>query len=279
MGPAPSDWEDPRRVLARHGLHPKRGFSQNFLVARGVVDRIVAAVAPEPGELVVELGPGLGTLTSGLLRSGARVLAVESDPDMRAVLEAELGRQVRLEVAAGDARTVDLPALAAREGRPVAVAGNLPYAVTGAILRHVVERHTSVSRAVLMVQKEVRDRLLASAGTKAYGALTVFVRAAYVVEPVMIVKPGSFHPAPKVSSAVVRLRSRPRPEARLDEAFRSVVRAVFDARRKTLRNALLPLFASPADVDRAIATAGVDGAVRGERLGLAELDRLADALR
>lgn len=271
------DWEDPRRVLARHGLHPKRAFSQSFLVARPVVERIADAVAPRPGELVVELGPGLGTLTAALLRRSARVLAVESDRDMITVLAAELGRGAGLEIVPGDARTFDLEAVANREGRPVPVTGNLPYAITGGILRHLVEQCRSVRRAVVMAQKEVRDRLLAEPGTKAYGALTVFVSAVYSVERVMTVQRGAFHPPPKVTSAVVRLVPRDEPLARLDEIFRKVVRALFDARRKTIRNALLRDF-DAEQVDDALAQLSVDPTVRGERLDVATMDALADAL-
>lgn len=279
MPAVPPEWEDPRRVLGRHGLHPKRAFSQNFLVSRGVVDRIARAVDPGEGELVVELGPGLGTLTGALLRAGARVRAVESDRDMLTVLRAELGREPRAELVSGDARALDLRAIAAREGHPVAVAGNLPYAVTGGILRNLVDQREAVSRAVVMVQKEVRDRLLAPPATKTYGALTVFVSAVYDVRPVLTVKPGSFHPPPKVASAVVHLSPWARPRARLDEAFRIVVRAVFDARRKTLRNALLPAFGDPGALDAALAEVGIEPTIRGERLDLAALDALADALR
>src|SRR5688572_8076781 len=158
-------WEDPRRVLSRHGLHPKRGFSQNFLVSKHVVDEIVAAVAPAPEELVIELGPGLGTLTAALLRAGARVLAIDADRDMLAVLQRELGHVPTFSARHGDATEVVLADLVP-EGR-VAVAGNLPYAVTGGIFRNLVAQHQHVARAVLMVQREVRDRLLAKEGSKA----------------------------------------------------------------------------------------------------------------
>jgi 16S rRNA (adenine1518-N6/adenine1519-N6)-dimethyltransferase len=272
-------FEDPRRVLARHGLHAKRSYSQNFLVSRHALEGIAAALAPAPQELVVELGPGLGTLTAALLRRGARVLAVEADPDMREVLAAELGSQPGLQILAGDARTVDLRDVARSEGKPVALAGNLPYAVTGSILRHLVDQRDALSRAVIMVQREVRDRLLASPSSKAYGALTVFVSAAFALEPVLLVKPGAFFPPPKVSSAVVRLTTRPEPLAREDDAFRTVVRALFDARRKTCRNALLQVVGDATLVDAALTRAGVDGRARGETLDLTTMDAIADELR
>ena len=144
------DFEDPRRALARHGLSPKRSFSQNFLIARSVVEAIAEASAPATGLHVIELGPGVGTLTAALLRRGARVTAVERDRDMIAVLRADFQDQ-DLTIVEGDAAKVDLGALAGSDR--ATVVGNLPYAVTGAILRNVIAHRTHVSRAVVMVQK------------------------------------------------------------------------------------------------------------------------------
>ncbi len=268
-------WEDPRRVLGRHGLAPKRGFSQNFLVSRHAVERIADALAIVPGERVVELGPGLGTLTGELLRRGAQVVALDRDRDMLAVLAAELGGVDTLDARYGDATQVDFAALAGE--RPIAVAGNLPYAVTGAIFRGLVAQHAHVSRAVLMIQREVRDRLLASPATKTYGALTVFTRAVFDVESVALVPAGAFHPPPKVDSAVVRLTPRASPFDAGRKSFEAVVRASFEARRKTLRNALQRVTRAEA-VDRALAAASIDGQRRGETLSIDELWRLADAI-
>jgi len=269
-------WEDPRRVLSRHGLAPKRGFSQNFLVSKHVVDEIVAALAPAHEELVIELGPGLGTLTAALLRAGARVLAVDADRDMLAVLERELGQVPTFSARHGDATEVVLTELAP-EGR-VAVAGNLPYSVTGGIFRNLVAQHQRVARAVLMVQREVRDRLVAKEGTKAYGALTVFTRAVFDVSSVCLVPAGSFHPPPRVDSAVIELRPRATPIDAADKNFERTVRASFEARRKTLRNALLRIQPA-AQVDAALAAANIDGGRRGETLYVEEFERLAQALK
>ena len=264
-------WEDPRRVMRRHGLAPKRAFSQNFLVARSAVERIVEALAPRPDELTVELGPGLGTLTAALLRAGANVLAIERDRDMLEVLGRELGSISRLRVIEGDAASADLAALA-REHGPLALCGNLPYAVTGAILRNLTEQRGAVSRAVVMVQREVRDRLLAEPGTKAYGVLTVFTQASFTVEPVLKVPAGAFFPPPKVESAVVRLVPLRTPRAEETESFREVVHVAFGMRRKTLRNALKRLGA-----EAALEVAGIDGSRRGETLSIEELAALAQA--
>jgi 16S rRNA (adenine1518-N6/adenine1519-N6)-dimethyltransferase len=266
-------WEDPRRVLGRHGLRAKKGMSQNFLVSRPAVEKIAEALAIAEGERVLELGPGLGTLTAALLRRGAQVLAIDADRDMLAVLAAEFADYPALEARFGDATQLDLAAL---DLEGVAVCGNLPYAVTGGIFRRLVEQYARVSRAVLMVQKEVRDRLIADPGTKQYGALTVFTRAVFDIRSVAIVPAGAFHPAPKVDSAVVALT--PRAQAvEISETFTRVVRASFEARRKTLRNALLRIGEAHA-VDAALASAGIDGIRRGETLSGEEFAELARAL-
>jgi 16S rRNA (adenine1518-N6/adenine1519-N6)-dimethyltransferase len=262
-------------VLARHGLAPKRGFSQNFLTARSVVERIAGALAPAPGELVVELGPGLGTLTAALLRAGAHVLAVDADRDMLRVLEQELGQVSGFRARFGDATEIDLAELA--QGKRVAVAGNLPYAVTGAIFRQMVAQHAHVDRAVFMVQREVRDRLLAEPGTKEYGALTVFTRAVFDARPVCIVPPGAFHPAPRVESAVVHMAPRGTPIDVERPTFERSVRAAFEARRKTLRNALQRAYPTE-QVDAALAASAIDGRRRGETLSPEEFAQLGCAL-
>ena len=267
------EWEDPRKVLARYGERPSKRFSQNFLVSHPVVERIAAAVRPADGERVIEIGPGVGTLTAALLRRGARVEAIEKDPRMREILEAELGPTGRFRIVAEDATELDLEALAG-EGR-LAVVGNLPYAITGLIFRRLVAGHARVDRAVLMIQREVQTRLLAEPGTKAYGPLSVFVGVVFEAEKVLDVSPGSFFPPPKVRSAVVRLR--PREEPLIDpesEPFASMVRAAFGQRRKTLRNALRAI----EGADEAMQAVGIDSKRRGETLSLAELVTLAERL-
>jgi 16S rRNA (adenine1518-N6/adenine1519-N6)-dimethyltransferase len=264
-----SSWEDPRRALARHGLAPKRAFSQNFLVSRHAVERIVDALDVREGTAVVELGPGLGTLTRALLGAGATVRAIEADPAMRAVLEADLVAEGwPLTVLDGDAATF-VPEAGER------VVGNLPYAVTGAILRNLVGARDRIERAVVMVQKEVGQRLMAAPGGKTYGALTVFTQAAFAIERVVAVPAGAFHPKPKVDSAVLRLTPHATPRAVETPMFRRVVRAAFQARRKTLRNALGSLGLDKAKVTEAL---GEWAKARGETLGVEDFAALAARL-
>lgn len=271
------DHEDPRRVLARHGLAPKRSFSQNFLISREAVEKIAEATVASDGATVVELGPGAGTLTTALLRLGASVVAVERDRDMIGLLRTELAGVPGFEVIEGDAAKIDLRGLRDRLGVPYAVAGNLPYSITGEILRHLVESADAFSHAVVMIQKEVRDRLVAAPGDSDYGALTVFVSARMSISPVTIVRKGAFHPPPKVDSAVVRLEPLAVPRAVETPAFRAVVRASFSQRRKMLRKALRAI-ADGADVDRALSAVGIAGEVRGETLSVESFASLAREL-
>ncbi|HMI94751.1 MAG TPA: 16S rRNA (adenine(1518)-N(6)/adenine(1519)-N(6))-dimethyltransferase RsmA [Polyangiales bacterium] len=271
------EFRDPRKVLAEHGLRPKRGYSQNFLCSRHAVDAIAAAVAKVPSALVVELGPGLGTLTAALLAQGLKVLGIERDPDMLAVLERDFaphGLQLRRD----DAAHVDYAALAAEHGASeLCVVGNIPYALTGAILRNLVQSRGVVARALLMVQREVRDRLQAAPGSAEYGALTVFTSAAFSASTLLKLAPTVFHPPPKVHSAVVLLERREHPLAEETEAFSRTVRAVFQGRRKTLRNALGSAWPETA-VELALAACGLDPKLRGENLDPTQFGALAAAL-
>ena len=264
---------DARDLLRAYGLSPKRSFSQNFLVQPGAVDRIAEAAAAL-GDEVVELGPGLGALTHALLERGCRVLAVELDRDMIRVLRGELGAHPALEIRAGDAAELDLSAYAEARGARLVVTGNLPYQATGAILRRVVADRAALRGAVLMVQREVRDRLVAAPGTKEYGALSVFTQAGFEVDTVCKLRPGSFHPPPKVDSAVVRLLPRSMATAEETPTFRALVRAAFQMRRKTLRNALKSLGREERWA-RAAQMEGIDLSRRGETLSVGEFGALA----
>ncbi|MGZ3478671.1 MAG: 16S rRNA (adenine(1518)-N(6)/adenine(1519)-N(6))-dimethyltransferase RsmA [Polyangiales bacterium] len=264
---------DPRTVLARHGLRPKKSFGQNFLIAAPVVEKIAALCVDAPGTRVVEIGAGLGTLTTALLDRGAHVVAIERDRDMLPILREELaGRDVELLEA--DAAQVNLPKLLGERG---VLAGNLPYQITGRLIELATSVSKQIVRAVFMVQKEVADRLAAPANADAYGQLSVFVQAAFAVERALIVRAGCFHPAPRVDSAVVVLKPLAKPRAIETDSFRDVVHAAFGARRKTLRNALAGLMQDDA-ARSAVAETGIDLGRRGETLTVEEFDLIARAL-
>jgi 16S rRNA (adenine1518-N6/adenine1519-N6)-dimethyltransferase len=273
---------DPRAVLRDAGLHPKKSFGQNFLVA----ERIVLAIAQacvhddEVGRArVVEIGAGTGGLTRILALRARSVVAIERDRDLVPLLERETA-DTPVRVVEADAQTLDLAALLGEPepGSPRVLCGNLPYAITGPLLRRAMAHADRVERAVFMVQDEVAERLGASPGTKEWGALTVFVRAAFQVRLVLRAPPGAFHPPPRVSSAVVELVPLRPARARETGAFRALVRGAFQARRKTLRNAWSGLAPDPAVLAAAASLAGVSLAVRGETLDVEAFARMADAL-
>jgi 16S rRNA (adenine1518-N6/adenine1519-N6)-dimethyltransferase len=275
MDPAtPAGWLDPRTFLSRHKLRPKDSFGQCFLVSPHVVKAIVDAVDARPDETVVEIGTGTGTLARCLAPAARRVLAIERDRDLVAALAAD-PLPPNVTVVEADAATFDYGAVYA-EG-PTAVVGNLPYQITGRLIRALVET-PGWRVAVVMVQQEVGRRLAASPGDDDWGALSVFTQAACSVDKVCSAAPGCFHPAPRVQSTVVRLTPRATPLAVEDRRFQQVVKALFAARRKTLRNGL----SSVVGRDHAAAVcaaAGVDPGARPETLTIEQLGRLSEATK
>jgi len=254
----------------RH-VHKKR-FGQHFLHDAGLLRRIVQAIAPQPGEHVVEIGPGDGALTIPLLRALGRLTVVELDRDLIPRLRAAAEGVGELDIVHADVLGVDLTALAA--GRPLRVVGNLPYNISSPILFHCLDHLDAIVDMHFMLQKEVVERMAAAPGSKVYGRLSVMLQLACRVEPLLDVPPGAFRPPPKVDSAVVRLRPRPRDERpRADAAaVARVVKAAFGQRRKTLANALRDV----VDADR-IAAAGIDPRARAEQLAPADFVALAAA--
>jgi 16S rRNA (adenine1518-N6/adenine1519-N6)-dimethyltransferase len=274
--------DDPRKVLARHGLRAKKSWGQNFLHDRSVHARIVAAAACGADDVVVEIGSGLGTLTAALLEASpapARLIAVERDPDMLRVLGAELGGDLRVAITPGDAAAFDFGAASREAGRPLVVVGNLPYQIASALLVTLVRAGGAVARAIVMVQRELAQRIVAPPGSRTYGRLSVTVQQNAEAKLLFHVRPGAFHPAPAVTSSVMRLvpRAAPLAPARDAALFDDVVKQAFSTRRKMLRRALEPAFGEAA-VGRALAAAGIDETLRAERLSVADFARLADAL-
>lgn len=272
---------DARTLLKRHGLGAKKSWGQNFLVSERVYRAIVDATVREDTDWVVEIGAGLGTLTMRLAQRvpEGKVIAVERDRDMVRVLVEELEHLENVDVHPANALTYDLAAIARWRGGSITVCGNLPYQIASQILFRVLEHREHVSRAVVMLQREMADRLVASPGTKAYGALTVLFGAYADVSPVVRARAGDFAPPPKVESAVVKLELLATPRAPIadDRHFSEVVHAAFGQRRKTLRNALRARFAAEP-VDAALAATGLDGGRRGETLTVEEFAALTAAL-
>lgn len=275
----------PQKLLSEFGLSPKHSFGQNFLSDPNLTAKLAALAAPDAGTCVLEIGAGLGALTDALLERGCWVTAVERDRDLVPALGRIFETQVasgHLVILEGDAKTLDwnsaLEAVRARAGqtaqRPV-VSGNLPYQITGPLLRKTVELGGRIARAVYLVQKEVADRLVATENSKEYGALTVFVRAQFQVERALVIKAGAFVPKPRVDSAVVVLTPSEGPACPETPAFREVVKAAFSARRKTLRNAWKGVLPSEI-LSEAAESCGIDLNVRGETLSVREFSAFAE---
>ncbi len=253
---------------------------QNFLTDRNVIDRIVSSVAPSPDDFILEVGPGQGALTSELAASGATVVAVELDRRLAPLLAAEYAGNPKVQIIEADVLKLDLPGmLSAITTNKWKVAANLPYNISSQVLIKFLETPTLFSDLYLMLQKEVGDRLAAPPATKEYGILTLFCRLHFDVTREFIVKPGSFHPVPKVDSAVLRFKALPGPRVDVgdEQLFRRLVKAAFGQRRKTLWNCLKAAdFAVDEDTLRTtLSEAGIDEKRRGETLSLDEFAMLS----
>ncbi|HKA68777.1 MAG TPA: 16S rRNA (adenine(1518)-N(6)/adenine(1519)-N(6))-dimethyltransferase RsmA [Actinomycetes bacterium] len=276
LGPA-----EVRRLAATLGIRPTKQLGQNFVIDPNTVRRIVRAAAVGPDDVVVEVGPGLGSLTLALLPEAARVVAVEVDPVLAGALPGTVRERApqltdRLEVVAADALTVTaLPPGPA----PTAVVANLPYNVAVPVLLHLLATFDSVRRLLVMVQAEVAERLAAGPGSKIYGVPSVKARWYCDVRRAGSIGRSVFWPVPNVDSALVSLvRHRP-PETTVarDQVF-AVVDAAFAQRRKTLRSALAGLAGSSAAAERALLSAGVDPRARGESLTVEQFARIAESI-
>lgn len=274
--PTIANREVTRHILNAFNIHMSKKLGQNFLIDEGVVRSIVEAADIAAGETVLEVGPGIGTLTQGLAEAGANVVAVELDGRLPAVLAKTLAGYENVRVVHGDILKVNIPELTG--GGKFKVVANLPYYITTPIIMALLEQRLPVTRLVTMVQKEVALRMAAKPGKKDYGALSVAVQ--YYTEPQIVanVPPKSFIPAPEVDSVVIRcdVRETPAVETADEKMFFRVVKAAFAQRRKTLNNTLKNVGAPAERIKEVLAAAQIDGARRGETLSLEEFARLAD---
>lgn len=274
---------DVRALLDAAGIRPSRRLGQNFLIDRNALEAIVEAAAPEPGERILEVGPGLGVLTEALLERGCRVLAVEKDPALHALLMERWRDEPRLELRLGDALELDYAALFAPEGGIRRLISNLPYSVGTRIVVEAAIQAVPPERMVVLVQKEVADRFAARPGTADMGTAGLWLQQAYDVEIVRAVKPSCFLPAPDVTSSIVRMtRHRRFP---LSEPVRARLRALsriaFQHRRKQMatlyRSAPDALAADPEQVRARLAARGLPPGARAEELSVADWCALAEA--
>ena len=264
-------------ICKRFDIKMSKKLGQNFLIKRGIVDEIVHAAELTPGEPVLEVGPGIGTLTQGLAQSGADVTAIELDRRLLDVLDTTLASYDNVHIIHGDVLKLDVPTI--MNHKPFKVVANLPYYITTPIIMSLLESKLPIERLVVMVQKEVALRMVAKPGTKDYGALSVAVQ--YYTEPdiVLDVPPKSFLPAPAVTSSVIRcvLRDKPPVDVIDEKLFFRVVKAGFAQRRKTFSNTMKTTGLSKDRIEELLAKANIDGQRRGETFTLQEFADVANA--
>ncbi len=264
-------------ICKRFDIKMSKKLGQNFLIKRGIVDEIVKAADLQEGEPVLEIGPGIGTLTQGLAQSGANVTAIELDTRLLEVLDTTLAQYSNVTIVHGDVLKLDVPSIMNNE--PFKVVANLPYYITTPIIMSLLESRLPIERLVVMVQKEVALRMVAKPGTKDYGALSVAVQ--YYTEPdiVLDVPPKSFLPAPAVTSSVIRcvLRDQPPVDVVDEKLFFRVVKAGFAQRRKTFANTMKTTGLSKDRIEELLAKANIDGQRRGETFTLQEFADVANA--
>ena len=264
-------------ICKRFDIKMSKKLGQNFLIKRGIVDEIVHAAELTPGEPVLEVGPGIGTLTQGLAQSGADVTAIELDRRLLEVLDTTLASYDNVRIIHGDVLKLDVPSI--MNHKPFKVVANLPYYITTPIIMSLLESKLPIERLVVMVQKEVALRMVAKPGTKDYGALSVAVQ--YYTQPdiVLDVPPKSFLPAPAVTSSVIRcvLRDKPPVDVIDEKLFFRVVKAGFAQRRKTFSNTMKTTGLSKDRIEELLAKANIDGQRRGETFTLQEFADVANA--
>jgi 16S rRNA (adenine1518-N6/adenine1519-N6)-dimethyltransferase len=265
-----------KTALSMKKVRPKKRFGQNFLRDQHVLDEILSAADLKPEDKIVEIGPGAGALTKRLIRTGLPVLAMEIDRDLVAGLTADTPHN--LCVIPGDALRLDWPKLL--DNPPYKLLANLPYNISSQVLFKVLQHRHLFCRLVLMFQKEVGDRLLASEGSRDYGILSVLVKTWFSIEKVVNVPPQAFYPAPKVDSVVLLFQPLPQPvKPIVDESlYQRFVRAAFAQRRKTIRNSLIGSDFQTDQVDRAFSATSLDSRRRGETLAIEEFIQLANFL-
>lgn len=264
-------------ICKRFDIKMSKKLGQNFLIKRGIVDEIVKAADLQEGEPILEIGPGIGTLTQGLAQSGANVTAIELDTRLLEVLDTTLAQYSNVTIVHGDVLKLDVPSIMNNE--PFKVVANLPYYITTPIIMSLLESRLPIERLVVMVQKEVALRMVAKPGTKDYGALSVAVQ--YYTKPdiVLDVPPKSFLPAPAVTSSVIRcvLRDKPPVDVVDEKLFFRVVKAGFAQRRKTFANTMKTTGLSKDRIEELLAKANIDGQRRGETFTLQEFADVANA--
>ena len=273
-------------IIQKYGFAFQKKFGQNFLIDTHVLDKIITAAGVTKEDMVLEIGPGIGTMTQYLAEAAGRVAAVEIDANLIPILKETLDGYDNVEIIQADILKVDIRELAEKYngGRPIKVVANLPYYITTPIIMGLFEKDIPIDNVTVMVQKEVADRMQVGPGSKSYGALSLAVQ--YYADPYIVanVPPNCFIPRPNVGSAVIRLTRHIKPpvEAKDPALMFRLIRASFNQRRKTLQNGLNnseEISYTKEQIAAAIGSLGVPAAIRGEALTLAQFAQLSNALR
>lgn len=271
-------------ILKSHGFSFQKKFGQNFLIDANILEKIIKAADIDKEDFVLEIGPGMGTMTQRLCECAREVVAVEIDKNLLPVLEDTLSTYKNVTVINDDILKIDILALARKynKGKPIKVVANLPYYITTPIIMELFESGVPIESITVMVQKEVADRMQTGPGSKEYGALSLAVAYYSVPQVIAEVPPSCFIPQPNVSSTVICLKRHEKPPVECNEKvlFRCI-RASFNQRRKTLQNGLSNsgMFnCSKEDIAQAIIEAGFEPTVRGETLSLSDFAKLSIAL-
>ena len=272
-------------VLQKYHFNFQKKFGQNFLIDTHVLEKIIAAADVTKDDFVLEIGPGIGTMTQYLCEHARAVAAVEIDKNLIPILGDTLGAYDNVEIINQDILKVDIRKLAEEKngGRPIKVVANLPYYITTPIIMGLFESHVPIDSITVMVQKEVADRMQVGPGTKDYGALSLAVQYYAAPEIVAIVPPNCFMPRPKVGSAVIRLTRHKEPPVQVEDEklMVRIIRASFNQRRKTLANGLKnsgELTLSKEVIEESITELGVPVTIRGEALSLAQFAELSNII-
>jgi 16S rRNA (adenine1518-N6/adenine1519-N6)-dimethyltransferase len=271
-----------KRELSEYGLVPRKRWGQHFLVDRNIINKVVRTADLEKGDVVLEIGPGLGEMTLALARLVKKVIAVEIDRKLVKILKERTAELSNIMVIEGDVLKVTFEQLCCQGHQKLKVVANLPYQISTPLLFRFIESKQLFSTLTLMLQREVAERMIAPPGGKDYGPLSIFTQSVSDLSIQFYIKPSAFFPPPKVESAVIHMVWKERPLVTTEEEgwFKKVVKGCFSYRRKRLINGLrhadLPL---PADLERRIEKIGIDSMRRPETLTIQEFVRLADGLR
>ncbi len=271
-----------KHELREHGLFPKKKLGQHFLVDRNVLNKVVRIAEVGEEDVILEVGPGLGQMTVALAHLAKKVIALEIDERLVAILRQKVKDYPNVEVSQGDILKVDFKCFFKKEAGPIKVVANLPYQISTPLLFRFIESKEVFSDLTLMLQREVAERMVASPGRKEYGPLSILIQVFSEVSIQFIIKPSSFFPAPKVESALIQMvwKEKPMIEADDEEWFKRVVKACFGYRRKTLINALKHSELSlPKSIESRMEEIGIDPRRRPETFTIPEFSRLAEALK